>query len=78
VPTTRRSPLTARPKFNVQLTGNPVSNESIDLVRDRLRAALHADARPTPGLVTGTTAIFADINSANNRDLSVILPSRPC
>ena len=25
-------------------------------------------------LVGGTTAIFADINSANNRDLSVILP----
>lgn len=62
-------------KFNVLLNGNPVSNDAIDLVRDRLRGALHADAPPgTRVLVAGTTAIFADINSANNRDLSVILP----
>jgi RND superfamily putative drug exporter len=62
-------------RFDVQLTVNPVSNDAITLVRDKLRAQLHAAAPPgTKVLVGGTTAIFADINSANNRDLSVILP----
>ena len=36
---------------------------------------MHAAAPPgTTRLVGGSTAIFADINTANNRDLSVILP----
>src|SRR5581483_4764752 len=40
-----------------------------------IRGDLHAAAPPgTKVLVGGTTAILADINSANNRDLSVILP----
>jgi putative drug exporter of the RND superfamily len=62
-------------KFDVLLNGNPVSNEAISLVNDSLRTQLHA-AAPAGSrvLVGGTTAIFADINSANNRDLSVILP----
>jgi putative drug exporter of the RND superfamily len=62
-------------RFDLLLTGNPVSNEAITMVRDRLRAQLHAAAPPgTRVLVGGITAIFADINSANDRDLSVILP----
>jgi putative drug exporter of the RND superfamily len=62
-------------RFDVLLNGNPVSNEAIALVRDHLRGDLHAAAPTgTKVLVGGTTAIFADINSANNRDLSVILP----
>jgi RND superfamily putative drug exporter len=62
-------------RFDVLLNGNPVSNDAIALVKGPLRNALHADAPPgTKVLVGGTTAIFADINSANNRDLSVILP----
>jgi putative drug exporter of the RND superfamily len=62
-------------RFNVLLTLNPASNEAITLVHDHLRGDLHAAAPPgTKVLVGGTTAIFADINSANNRDLSVILP----
>ena len=62
-------------RFDVLLAGNPVSNESISLVRGSLRTDLHAAAPPgTKVLVGGTTAIFADINAANNRDLSVILP----
>jgi len=62
-------------RFDVLLNGNPVSNDAIALVKGPLRTALHADAPPgTKVLVGGTTAIFADINSANNRDLSVILP----
>ncbi|RKN49580.1 MMPL family transporter [Micromonospora endolithica] len=62
-------------RINLLLDENPVSNEAIMLVRDDLRDAVHAAAPPgTRALVGGTTAIFADINSANNRDLSVILP----
>ncbi|MEV0002266.1 MMPL family transporter [Micromonospora sp. NPDC050980] len=62
-------------RINLLLDENPVSNEAINLVRDDLRDALH-DRAPsgTKALVGGPTAIFADINSANNRDLSVILP----
>jgi RND superfamily putative drug exporter len=62
-------------RINLLLNENPVSNEAITLVREDLRDALHAAAPPgTRAVVGGTTAIFADINSANNRDLSVILP----
>ncbi len=62
-------------RFNLLLTLNPASNEAITLVHDHLRGDLHAAAPPgTKVLVGGTTAVFADINSANNRDLSVILP----
>ena len=61
--------------FGLPLTVNPASNEAIALVHDHLRGDLHAVAPPgTKVVVGGTTAIYADINSANNRDLSVILP----
>ncbi|WP_238006660.1 MMPL family transporter [Dactylosporangium sp. AC04546] len=62
-------------RFALLLDVNPASNEAIALVHDHLRDDLHAAAPPgTRVLVGGTTAIYADINSANNRDLSVILP----
>jgi putative drug exporter of the RND superfamily len=62
-------------RVNLLLDRNPVSNEAIKLVREDLRDALHEAAPPgTRAVVGGQTAIFADINSANNRDLSVILP----
>jgi RND superfamily putative drug exporter len=62
-------------RFGLLLTANPASNDAINLVHDHLRGDLHAIAPPgTKVLVGGTTAIYADINSANNRDLSVILP----
>ena len=61
--------------FDVLLNTNPVSNEAIALMRTHLRGDLHAVAPPgTKVLVGGTTSIYADINSANNRDLSLILP----
>ena len=61
--------------FGLLLSVNPASNDAITLVHDHLRGDLHAIAPPgTRVLVGGTTAIYADINSANNRDLSVILP----
>jgi RND superfamily putative drug exporter len=62
-------------RVSLLLNVNPTSNDAITLVHDHLRGDLHAIAPPgTRVLVGGTTAIFADINSANNRDLSVILP----
>ena len=62
-------------RIDVLLNINPVSNQAIELVRDDLRDYLHAKAPAgTKALVGGTTAVFADINTANNRDLSVILP----
>jgi putative drug exporter of the RND superfamily len=62
-------------RFSLLLNVNPTSNDAITLVHDHLRGDLHAIAPPgTRVLVGGTTAIYADINSANNRDLSVILP----
>ncbi|MFF5233049.1 MMPL family transporter [Dactylosporangium sp. NPDC000521] len=62
-------------RFALLLAVNPASNEAIDLVHDHLRADLHAVAPPgTRVLVGGTTAIYADIDAANTRDLSVILP----
>jgi RND superfamily putative drug exporter len=62
-------------RFSLLLNVNPTSNDAITLVHDHLRGDLHAVAPPgTRVLIGGTTAIFADVNSANNRDLSVILP----
>ncbi|MEV0135825.1 MMPL family transporter [Dactylosporangium sp. NPDC050688] len=62
-------------RIDVLLNINPVSNQAIELVRGDLRDYLHAKAPAgTKALVGGTTAVFADINTANNRDLSVILP----
>ncbi|WP_395104373.1 MMPL family transporter [Actinomadura sp. SCN-SB] len=62
-------------RVDLLLKDNPMSNESISLVKDDLTPAVH---RATPdgvrSYVSGQTAIFADINAVNNRDLSVILP----
>ena len=62
-------------RVDLLLKQNPVSNESINLVKGPLRDAVHQAAPDgTRALVGGTTAIFADINEVNNRDLAVILP----
>ncbi|MEU8801418.1 MMPL family transporter [Spirillospora sp. NPDC048819] len=57
------------------LNGNPVNNESINLVKNDLGPAVH-DIAPegTEVFVGGETAIYSDINKVVNRDLSVILP----
>ncbi|GGV14838.1 membrane protein [Actinomadura cremea] len=62
-------------RVNLLLDGNPVSNESINLVKDELNPAVH-DLAPegTKVYVGGEAAIYADINKVVNRDLSVILP----
>ncbi|WP_433333741.1 MMPL family transporter [Spirillospora sp. CA-294931] len=62
-------------RVDLLLKKNPVSNESITLVKDDLRPAVHdIEPRGTDVLVGGETAIFGDINKVVNRDLSVILP----
>ncbi|MGI5167306.1 MMPL family transporter [Spirillospora sp. CA-253888] len=62
-------------RVDLLLKKNPVSNESIALVKDELRPAVH---KLTPAgtklYVGGETAIYGDINKVVNRDLSVILP----
>ncbi|MDX6738551.1 MMPL family transporter [Actinocorallia sp. A-T 12471] len=62
-------------RVDLLLQENPLANEAITLVKDELRPAVH---KITPDGVTayvgGQTALFSDINSVNNRDLSVILP----
>ncbi|MFI0351516.1 MMPL family transporter [Actinomadura sp. 9N407] len=62
-------------RVDLLLKTNPMSNESISLVKDKLTPAVH-EAAPegVRAYVGGQTAIFADINTVNNRDLSVILP----
>ncbi|MEO5875405.1 MAG: MMPL family transporter [Streptosporangiaceae bacterium] len=62
-------------RVDLLLKSNPMSNDSIDLVKGDLRDAVHKAApQGTRAYVGGQTAIFADINTVNNRDLSVILP----
>lgn len=62
-------------RIDLLLKKNPVSNESISLVKNDLTPAVHKAApEGTRAYVGGQTAIFADINAVNNRDLSVILP----
>lgn len=62
-------------RIDLLLKQNPMSNDSISLVKGELRDAVHA-ASPegTKVYVGGQTAIFSDINTVNNRDLSLILP----
>jgi RND superfamily putative drug exporter len=62
-------------KIDLVLKENPNSNEAISLVKGPLRDYVHKNAPPgVKVMVGGQTAIFADINVINNRDLSVILP----
>ncbi|QXJ24412.1 MMPL family transporter [Actinomadura graeca] len=62
-------------RVDLVLKTNPVSNTSISLVKNDLTPAVHKIApEGTRAYVGGQTAIFADINTVNNRDLSVILP----
>ncbi|GAA0945593.1 MMPL family transporter [Actinocorallia libanotica] len=62
-------------RVDLVLKENPLGNDAISLVKDDLRPAVHKAApEGTRAYVGGTTALFADINEVNNRDLSVILP----
>lgn len=62
-------------RVDLVLKLNPASNKAISLVKDDLAPAVHQAApEGTRAYVGGPTAIFSDINTVNNRDLSVILP----
>ncbi|MEV4001963.1 MMPL family transporter [Actinomadura sp. NPDC049753] len=62
-------------RVDLVLKLNPASNKAISLVKDDLTPAVHKAApEGTRAYVGGSTAIFSDINTVNNRDLSVILP----
>ena len=62
-------------QVDLVLNGNPVSNDSINHVKNTLGPAVHDIAPPnTEVFVGGETAIYSDINRVVNRDLSVILP----
>ncbi|HEV7707501.1 MAG TPA: MMPL family transporter [Asanoa sp.] len=59
----------------VLLAGSPYSNESLALAGGELRDVAHAAAPPgTQAYVGGMSSIFADVKSANDRDLRVIFP----
>jgi RND superfamily putative drug exporter len=62
-------------QINVVLDDPPYAKSSLDLVDGALRDAAHADAPAgTTPLLGGVSASYADIRSANTRDLSVIFP----
>ncbi|GIF52196.1 RND superfamily putative drug exporter [Asanoa ferruginea] len=59
----------------VLLAGSPYSNDSLALAGGELRDVAHAAAPPgTQAYVGGMSSIFADVKSANDRDLRVIFP----
>ena len=64
-------------KIDLLLANRPYAKESLDLAGEdgALRSTAHDKAPPnTTALVGGATSAFADIRSANNRDLLVIFP----
>src|SRR5207249_1740342 len=65
-------------KIDLLLANRPYARESLDLAgKDgNLRSVAHAKAPPgTTAYVGGSTSAFADIRSANTRDLWVIFPA---
>jgi RND superfamily putative drug exporter len=62
-------------EIDLSLSDSPYSNGALKVAGDTLRVAAHAKAPPgTTALVGGVSSTFADINSANSRDLKVIFP----
>jgi len=72
-PVTSKDGATAQ--FSLFLTQNPESTAAVNLVKNQLRPGAHAAAPAgTLALVGGTTAVFADIQQALNRDYAVVFP----
>jgi putative drug exporter of the RND superfamily len=72
-PVTSKDGATA--EFSVYLAQDPESTTAVNLVRNQLRPDAHAAAPAgTYALVGGTTAVYADIQSALNRDYAVVFP----
>ena len=61
--------------YQVFLTSDPSSNAALDTVKGPLRGTAHADApQGTKALVGGETAIFVDIEAAQDHDYKVVFP----
>jgi RND superfamily putative drug exporter len=61
--------------YQVFLTTDPASNTALATVKGPLRTTAHADApQGTKALVGGETAIFVDIEAAQNHDYKVVFP----
>ncbi|MCZ4125411.1 MMPL family transporter [Streptomyces sp. H39-S7] len=62
-------------QFSVVLKYRPSSDAAIDLVSGGLRDSAHRSAPPgSTALVGGSTAVLVDIESAVNRDYTVVFP----
>jgi RND superfamily putative drug exporter len=62
-------------RINLLLSDGPYTPEALDTAGGSLRQVAHADAPAgTTALVGGTSAIFADVQAAVDRDLTVVLP----
>ncbi|MBO2445565.1 MMPL family transporter [Actinomadura barringtoniae] len=62
-------------RIDMSLTESPASDTAIKLVKGPLRDYVHDAAPPGAQAITGgETAIYADINVVNDRDLKVIVP----
>ena len=60
-------------QIDLLLDNTPYSNEALDLAGGTIRDVAHADAPAgTEALVGGLSSAYADIRSANNRDMVVI------
>jgi RND superfamily putative drug exporter len=65
----------ATASYTVTLSSNPESTTAVNTIKNGLRPQAHAAAPPgTYALVGGTTAVFADIQQATNRDYAVVFP----
>ncbi|HEY2267140.1 MAG TPA: MMPL family transporter, partial [Streptosporangiaceae bacterium] len=65
----------ATASYTVTLSSNPESTAAVNTIKNGLRPQAHAAAPPgTYALVGGTTAVFADIQQATNRDYAVVFP----
>jgi RND superfamily putative drug exporter len=62
-------------RIDLLLNDSPYSNAALKVAGDTLRVAAHAKAPAgSTALVGGVSSTFADISSANSRDLKVIFP----
>ncbi|HWV85644.1 MAG TPA: MMPL family transporter [Capillimicrobium sp.] len=62
-------------RLDVTLDEAPESSAAMDLVRGPVRAAVHEAAPPgATAMVGGTSAIYADVSDAVDRDMQRILP----
>jgi RND superfamily putative drug exporter len=65
----------ATAEYTVTLSSDPDSTTAVSTLKNRLRPQAHAAAPAgTYALVGGTTAVFADIQTAMNHDYAIVFP----